>query len=110
MRRYLKCFQTALLVFLALFMAPASASVFAIDANVWDSSTNPEAKERYIPVELWSGAEWDGKRELKMPKVDASYRHSESYRIKGPTEWKHPDNGQTYVVYERLERAFGGLA
>jgi hypothetical protein len=88
----------------------AATPAFALDPKVWEASTNPETKERFIPVELWSGAEWDGKRELKMPKVDASYRHSESYRIKGPTEWKHPDNGQTYVVYERLERAFGGLA
>jgi hypothetical protein len=53
----------------------ASASAFALDLKAWEASTNPETKERYIPVELWAGAEWDGKRELKMPKVDAAYRH-----------------------------------
>ena len=72
-------------------IALAANPGLALDLKAWDAATNPETKERYIPVELWSGAEWDGKRELKMPKVDASYKHSESYRIKGPTEWKHPD-------------------
>jgi hypothetical protein len=90
------------LLFLVWLMALAPASAFALDIIPWEDSTNPETKERYIPVELWSGAEWDGKRELKMPKVDANYRHRESYQIKGPTEWKHPVTGQTYLVYERL--------
>ena len=74
----------------------------AIDLKAWEASTNPETKERYIPVELWSGAAWDGNRELKMSKIDAGYRHTESYQIKGPTDWKHPDNGQLHSVYERV--------
>ena len=77
-------------------------SAFAQDPMPWDSSVNTETKERYIPVELWSGAEWDGTRELRMPKVDAGYRHRESYQIKGPKEWKHPVTGKTYLVYERI--------
>ena len=44
----------------------------------------------------------DGTRELRMPKVDAGYRHRESYQIKGPKEWKHPVNGETHLVYERI--------
>jgi hypothetical protein len=102
MKIYFNPFKISLPVLLAGFMASRSPLAVAADLKAWDAATNPETKERYIPVELWSGAEWDGKKELKMPKVDASYKHSESYRIKGPTEWKHPDNGQTYVVYERL--------
>jgi len=80
----------------------ASAHGWPLDLKAWDESVNPETKERYVPVELWSGAEWDGRRELKMVNVDASYRHSESYRIKGPMEWKHPVIGDMYLVYERL--------
>ena len=102
MKRYLRGFKTSLAAFLAALIALGSAPALALDPRAWETSTNPETKERYIPVELWSGAEWDGKKELKMPKVDANYRHRESYRIKGPTEWKHPDNGQSYLVYERL--------
>jgi len=102
MNRSVKRFKTSFAVLLAALMAVGSGSALALDTNAWDSSVNAERKERYIPVELWSGAEWDGKRELKMPKVDAQYRHRESYRIKGPTEWKHPVTGETYLVYERL--------
>ena len=102
MRHLLKRVKSALPGLLVGFMALESASAAAFDIKTWQGSTNPETKERYIPVELWSGAEWDGGRELKMPKVEATYRHQESYQIKGPTEWKHPDNGQTYIVYERL--------
>jgi hypothetical protein len=102
MRHYLKCFKVSLPFFFAWFMALAPPGTFALDIIPWEDSTNPETKERYIPVELWSGAEWDGNREFKMPKVDANYRHRESYQIKGPTEWKHPVTGQTYLVYERL--------
>jgi len=80
-----------------------SAPAIALDLSAWSGSINPETKERYIPVELWAGAEWDGKRELRMPKVDGTYRHRTSaYTIKGPMEWKHPRTGQTFVVYERV--------
>jgi hypothetical protein len=72
---------------LTAVIASAPATAIAIDMRAWEDSTNPETKERYIPVELWAGAEWDGKRELKMPKVDAAYRHPRAhYQIKGPME------------------------
>ena len=80
----------------------ASAST-TLDLKVWDGSINAETKERYIPVELWAGAEWDGKKELKMQRVDATFRHLRAqYRIKGPMEWKHPVTGHTFTVYERI--------
>ena len=91
------------LVFAIGFTVLESTSAWAADANVWETSINPQTKERYIPVELWTGADWDGKRELKMAPVDGTYRHRTStYYIKGPTEWKHPVTGQSSVVYERI--------
>jgi hypothetical protein len=104
----LRWYKSPLLVCFAGFVALVCASAFALDIKAWEDSTNPETKERYIPVELWSGAEWDGKRELKMPRVDASYRHHSTYPIKGPTDWKHPVTGQTYNVYERISPEKGG--
>ena len=81
----------------------------AADANPWDTATNVETKERFIPVELWAGAEWNGRRELEMPKVDGRYRHNHAaYSIKGPTEWKHSATGQTHAVYERINPQKGG--
>jgi hypothetical protein len=108
MRYLLRRYKSSLLVFLAGFVALDSGPAIAFDINPWEGATNPETKERYIPVELWSGAEWDGKRELKMPRVDASYRHHSTYQIKGPTDWKHPVTGQIYTVYERISPEKGG--
>jgi hypothetical protein len=107
MRHCLKYFKTSLSGFLAGFVTLACASVFALDIKAWEDSTNSETKERYIPVELWSGSEWDGKRELKMPRVDGSYRHHSNYQIKGPTEWKHPVTGQTYTVLRKNQSGKG---
>ena len=44
----------------------------AVEQNVWDNSINHQTKERYIPVELWTGIQWDGNKELKMLKVDST--------------------------------------
>jgi hypothetical protein len=89
---------------LASIYVPSTA-----DANPWDNATNGETKERFIPVELWAGAEWNGRRELETPKVDGKYRHNHSaYSIKGPTEWKHSATGQTHAVYERINPQNGG--
>ena len=95
--------------FLAGVLALPSAPAVAVDMKVWEESINRETKERYIPVELWSGAEWDGKKTLKMPKVEGTYRHrTATYQIKGPTDWKHPKTGQTYAVYERINPGTDG--
>jgi hypothetical protein len=84
-------------------------SICVADMKAWENSTNRETKERYIPVELWAGTEWDGAKELKMPKVDETFRHRSEYKIKGPTEWKHPVTGQTFVVYERINPGREGV-
>jgi hypothetical protein len=101
----------ALLIVVATVVPAASVSpaVAAVAGNSWDGAINFETKERFIPVELWAGAEWNGRRELEMPKVDGNYRHNKSaYSIKGPTEWKHPATGQTHTVYERINPQSGG--
>ena len=37
------------------------------------------------PVELWTGAEWDGKKELKMPQAKFTFTHRPAgMRSKGP--------------------------
>jgi hypothetical protein len=97
------------LVVLAAGAVVASSPVSALDVKIWEGSTNSETRERYIPVELWAGAEWDGKRELKMPRVDATYRHRSAYQIKGPMEWEHPSMGRTFLVYERINPGRDGV-
>jgi hypothetical protein len=109
MSRILNWFKLCLACSMAGFAAFISAPASAVDLKAWEASINPETKERYIPIELWAGAEWDGKRELKMPKVDAAYRHRSAYQIKGPTEWKHPVTGQSFMVYERINPGREGI-
>ena len=103
MRYLLNGFRNFLVSLMAGIVLLTSASAAALDMKVWEQSTNLETKERYIPVALWAGTEWGGKRELKMPRVDGTYRHrTATYHIKGPTEWKHPVTGQVSQVYERI--------
>src|SRR5437867_5739419 len=95
--------NTSLALLLMVLTAVAATSVSPADMKAWELSINSQTKERYIPVELWAGAAWDGKTELKMPAVDSTYHHRRAqYEIKGPMEWTHPLMGQTFVVYERI--------
>jgi hypothetical protein len=76
------------LFFTICFRVLESTSALATDSNFWETSINLQTKERYIPVELWTGADWDGTKELKMAPVNGTYRHRTStYYIKGPTDW-----------------------
>ena len=110
-RRIIRHGQLALAVLFAGVIALASVCAAEIDPKAWERSTNPETKERYIPVELWAGTDWDGKRELKMPKVDATYTHPPrtQYQIKGPVEWTQPGTSQTFLVYERINPGRDGV-
>ncbi|HEU4340501.1 MAG TPA: hypothetical protein VFU31_02910 [Candidatus Binatia bacterium] len=95
---------------LAAVIASASGSAIALDTKAWEDLTNIATKERYIPVELWAGAQWDGKKELKMPKVDGTYRHRRAtYQIKGPMEWEHPTMERKFLVYERINPGKDGV-
>lgn len=91
------------LLFSIGIMVLAAASAGQAESNIWETSINPQTKQRFIPVELWTGANWDGQKELKMAPVDGTYRHRTStYYIKGPVDWKHPVTGETSFVFERL--------
>lgn len=87
----------------------AMTSIGAADINTWQASINSQTKERYIPVELWAGTDWDGNRELKTPKADSTFRHRSQYQLKGPMEWEHPVMGQTFIVYERINPGRDGV-
>ena len=110
MRNLLNWFEISCAGFLAGVMVLIPAPAVAFDLKAWEESINRETKERYIPVELWAGAEWDGKKELKMPNVDGSYQHRKAtYQIKGPVEWEHPTMGRKFLVYERINPGKDGV-
>lgn len=109
MKYPLKDFKVCFAALLAGAVALVSASAAGLDTKAWEGSTNPETRERYVPVELWAGAEWDGKKELKMPRVDGTYMHRSRYEIRGPKEWKHTVTGGTFLVYERINPGRDGV-
>ena len=58
----------------------------------WDKAYNSATKERFIPVELFTGEKWDGKHELVLKEVSTSAcatvigrnRPCDNYYITGP--------------------------
>jgi hypothetical protein len=87
----------------------AGHSPVAADQSPWASSIDPVSKARFIPVELWTGAEWDGRKELKMSNAELRFGDRLNKDIKGPMEWKHPMTGKTLVVYERINQERDGI-
>jgi hypothetical protein len=95
----------ALAVLLALGLAHGASSY----ATPWESAIDPVTKARFIPVELWTGAEWDGSEDLKMSKAEMLFGSRLNKDIKGPMEWKHPVTGETLIVYERTNEQRDGV-
>jgi hypothetical protein len=79
------------------------------DQNPWDSSFDRDTNARFIPVELWTGTEWDGSKDLKMSKAEMRFGDRLNKDIKGPMEWKHPVTGETLMVYERTNEQRDGV-
>jgi hypothetical protein len=68
MKQYL---NVSLMTFLCLSIF--SCASFAAEEKVyWDKAYNSSAKERFIPVELFTGGKWDGKHELSLKEVSTT--------------------------------------
>jgi hypothetical protein len=100
---------SSLLGTLALLLVAGLTSGATVDPSFWDSAIDPATKARFIPVELWTGAEWDGKKELKMSNAETRFGDRLNKDIKGPMEWKHPMTGAMLVVYERTNQERDGV-
>ena len=85
-------------VIAALFIVDAPK---AADLSKWAASHAPATKARFIPIELWTGSEWDGNRELRMTSANLSFGKRGEKRISGPLAWRRPDTGEVIQVYER---------
>ncbi len=68
----------------------ACARLTTEEKSFWDKAYDSSTKERFIPVELFTGGEWDGKRELILKEVSTSACASfsgkpcDNYYITGP--------------------------
>ncbi len=87
-----------------LLAAPLVAvSCWAQDVSVWAASYDAAAKTRFIPIELWTGGNWDGNRSLKLTPANLAFgRYGGEKRLAGPVPWTRPGSGETLQVYERI--------
>ena len=63
--------------------------------DVWAQSYDATTRTRYIPLELILGAEWNGAREIVMPRgsfTEGVTRDPSTWH--GPSQWQHPDTGE----------------
>jgi hypothetical protein len=72
------------------------AQARADDWSAWQRAYDPATRTRFIPVELWTGAPWDGAREIRMAPAALQFGARGDKSLRGPIEW----NG--IQVYERL--------
>lgn len=76
----------------------------AAPADPWAAAYDAASGTRYIPVELWTGTEWDGSRALRIAPADLTFGKRNEKRITGPVAWTRPGSGETMEVYERSNR------
>lgn len=70
-----------------------------VEKDYWYKSYNSSTKERFIPVELFTGAKWDGKHELTLKEVSSSAiacdpvtgKRCTTYKITGPFKTERND-------------------
>lgn len=74
------------------------------DDSVWARSVDPATGARFIPVELWTGAPWDGSEVLRMGPADLKFGNRFEKHITGPRDWTDPGTGRTYPTYRRDNR------
>jgi hypothetical protein len=82
----------------------ATGSGSAADLSKWAASYDAATKTRFIPIELWTGGEWDGTRELRMTPANLAFGKRGEKRITGPVAWTRPGTGETIQVYQRDNR------
>jgi len=101
-----------LVVALLLLPFPVHAEICEHDASV---------TERFLPVGLFTGTDWNGEHRIELPVVDRTYPWTYSYRdddekvvfestmsLKGPVDWKSPLTRKAYKVYDRIVVNFRG--
>jgi hypothetical protein len=91
---------------LGLLMAAALAAgaAQAADLSKWAASHDPATKTRFIPVELWTGGDWDGSRELRLTPANLTFGKRGEKKITGPMTWTRPGTSEALQVYERNNR------
>jgi len=85
--------QLPLILLCLVFAGRAHAD----DWSAWQRAYDPAARTRFIPVELWTGAPWDGTQEIRMTTAKLTFGRRGEKTIKGPMTWSGTE------VYERRD-------
>ena len=89
---------------LAVAVMAAGSAAAAPDLSRWAAGFDAAARTRFIPVELWTGGEWDGSRDLRLTRANLAFGQRGEKRITGPVAWTRAGSGETMEVYERNNR------
>ena len=65
--------------------------------------------ERFIPLELFTGAEIRSDNEIKFTKANLVFGDKKRKKITGPEDWEHPNTGEKLKVYKRTRKGQSGL-
>ena len=65
--------------------------------------------ERFIPLELFTGAEIRSDNEIKFTKANLVVGDKKRKKITGPEDWEHPNTGEKLKVYKRTRKGKSGL-
>jgi len=95
-------YPQAFLSLAAFILISHSLVSLADNENPWDAAYNAQVKTRYIPVELWTGSQWDGTRELKMRPADLDFGGHK--HISGPMPYTRPNTSDPILVYKKTNR------
>lgn len=80
----------------------------AASGKVWDRAEKRKQGARFIPIELWTGENWDGDRSLNMDPANSRFGSRRHKSITGPIQWRHPKSGKDMIVYERINETTKG--
>ncbi len=86
------------IILLSFFISFSNADSVWNRTNLYDSTND----SYYIPYELWTGAKWDGKKELRFHNADLNFMGNKS--IIGPKEFYHEKVDKNIQVYERTNK------
>ena len=81
-----------------LVVLAVALAAHATEPSSWERSYDAATGTRFIPVELWTGGEWDGTRVIRMAPADLTFGGKK--HLSGPFAWT-PPGGETIQVYER---------
>jgi peptidoglycan/xylan/chitin deacetylase (PgdA/CDA1 family) len=75
----------------------------AADLSAWQRAYDPASGRRFIPVELFTGAQWDGAQTIRLAPAKLEFGGGHK-SLSGPMEWLRPGSSVPIQVYERINR------